>query len=198
MAIGMDPRGAVVHLKHDAMAPLPTAMTETQPTQGVAQWLADLEQGKTDEPMQVDWLVAVFPQQPAALGNSDPQAAQWAEDATALADALAERCGLRAAAFLAPDRWPTVSGRLSQTGPSRRLWSHHECVLRNASHEGRIETDHHLVCSLPPGVGKYFSIPDATVDEASPMLPALDQELAPVDAIPYGQLRTTRLYPNDP
>lgn len=108
-AIRMDPRAAIIRLEHNPDGPLQRAMAEAEPTQDSRAWAAALGQEEDKGPLQIDWLVAVYPYQPADLGTSDPQAAWWATDMVALADLLALRCGLRAAVFLLSHTWPTIA-----------------------------------------------------------------------------------------
>ena len=98
----------------------------------------------------------------------------------------------RAAAFIIPDSWPTAAKTLSKIGPGRVSWTCHQAILQNTCHGGAIETDHRLVCSLQLYFGRYFLIPDATVNTPAALSPLFDHDIAPLDSMQYDQLHVVR------
>ena len=65
-------------------------------------------------------------------------------------------------------------------------------------HGGRIETDHRVFCSLAPGLGDHFILPESSVDGSHPMRPALEEDRYADEGLWESALRIRRPTVSDP
>ena len=122
---------------------------------------------------RIDWLVAVCPHPPGAMGQKNKAVVEWTCNMIAFRDALVMHGGLWAAVFLLPYQWlPKIGDGVTQGRCAGWQWS---CfALHNSCHGGSTEMDHHAIVSMPSETHAKFSQPLVTAERPGALAGVMD------------------------
>ena len=68
----------------------------------------------------------------------------------------------------------------------------HQVVIHNTYHGGQIETDHHVICSMPEYVEKHFAFPNFTTSMSGTLMEFLDNYITQRDKVYLNGLGMTK------
>lgn len=179
MSIGMRPEGAVVHLEHNPLAPLPMALSKDQTARCGPRHVEEMtpQQRWTGGCTNME-----AGQRSGGLGRGDDHPFRC------YGGILRAPCGdvpcPRFLAELGKAALQAGSGTRDMDEPRPHPPKHHAW--------GRIKTDHRLICFFAPGIGEQFFLPDATVDSPAPMALMLNHNLGPTDAMHASDLQMVK------
>ena len=116
-------------------------------------WLARTTQ--EDEAPNIEWLISVFPGNKKVNGKPDPIIKSWAHPLGALNDLLKKICNLKGALMFCPYQCPN-GHKLFSSGSKQKEWKYYQGIIHNPHHGRSIETDHHVICSIPEDMARQF------------------------------------------
>ena len=60
------------------------------------------------------------------------------------------------------------------SGSAHKGWKYYQGVTHNTYHDGNIETDQRVICSMPEDVSKYFLLPSSIALVSGTLIEVLD------------------------
>ncbi len=180
---GMTATDVIVGIEDEPATLLARQLTDEWPTDTIDSWL-QAASGEERLP-HVDWLVAIYHGPRTSHGQRDEALEQWARRVASLADAMAARCHLQAAACFAPTRWPAATF-------SVKGWASRKVTVRNSYHGGPIETDHAVTVAMPCEIVQHLTFEEQTAEFPGCLEDILDGDAAAGDALIMNDLVATK------
>ena len=192
--IGMKSRKVVIHMEFDGEASWVKFQVEVWTTQSVDQWVYWLTNPSSGEEVpNINFLIEVFPGTKKYDGRPDPDIKSWAQPVKALRDLRKKKCNLRGSLLFPPYLWPDGLKEFSGSSHIHRGWKDYQGVIRNTYYGRNIETDHHVICSIPEDMANHFALPNFTTPIPGTLMEVLDNDIAPRDKISLNGLVMTKI-----
>ena len=184
VGIGMKTINVVIHMDCGGEASWVKLLGEVWPNQSVDQWVDWLTNPSSVEELpNIDWRIAVFPVAKKNYWRTDLDIKSWAKPVKALRDLLKKRCNLRGSLVFCPYHWPDGLIDFSVSSNIQRVWKDYQGLIHNTYNGGNIETDHHVICSMPEDMTNHFSFPNFTTAMPGMLREVIDNGIAPREKI---------------
>ena len=85
------------------------------------------------------------------------------------------RCNLKGALIFCPYIWPNGL-KYFFSGSAHKEWKDYQGIIHNTYYGGNIETDHHIICSIPEDVAKHFVLTNFTTPVPGTLQEVLDND----------------------